>query len=154
MHACMYVLYTSYIYHVYKVYTWHWFDHFANLLKKLHRKYSMNFKKTFKTVVLLGTCDKLLLKNDFTLKLVLKIQQSSLSHIWHQITRSGNFICHSLIRLYITNHWIFPIKILGILCGILCRANQWTGFYMIMASVMKELKYYTKLEKTLTHRTK
>ena len=23
---------------------------------------------------------------------------------------------------------------------LICRANQWTGFYMIMASVMKELK--------------
>ena len=112
MHACMYVLYTSYIYHVYKVYTWHWFDHFANLLKKLHRKYSMNFKKTFKTVVLLGTCDKLLLKNDFTLKLVLKIQQSSPSHIWHQITRSGNFmslsdsfIHHKSLNISYKNTW-------------------------------------------------
>ena len=27
----------------------------------------------------------------------------------------------------------------------ICRANQWTGFYMIMASVMKELKSNTCL---------
>ena len=26
---------------------------------------------------------------------------------------------------------------------LICRANQWTGFYMIMASVMKELKIGT-----------
>ena len=24
---------------------------------------------------------------------------------------------------------------------LICRANQWTGFYMIWTSVMKELKY-------------
>ena len=33
---------------------------------------------------------------------------------------------------------------------LICRANQWTGFYMIMASVMKELivllKYYCALK--------
>ena len=26
---------------------------------------------------------------------------------------------------------------------LICRENQWTGFYMITASVMKELNYLT-----------
>ena len=29
--------------------------------------------------------------------------------------------------------------------GAACRANQWTGFYMITASVMKELTHFSPL---------
>ena len=37
---------------------------------------------------------------------------------------------------------------------LICRANQWTGFYMITASVLKGLKIILIFNKTQPHHTK
>ena len=36
---------------------------------------------------------------------------------------------------------------------LICSANQWTGFYMIAASVLKGLKFYRLLAQLLSGKT-
>ena len=36
---------------------------------------------------------------------------------------------------------------------LICSANQWTGFYMITASVMKELNFVFLSAKAVVHRS-